>query len=361
MAHVQKRGNGKYRARYRGPDHKERSKTFRRKIDAENFLAAIVASKSRGDWTDPALARITVGEWAEQWFGSRTNLKPKTIATYRSLLDSQVLPVWAKVPLADVQHLNVAEWVTKMMNDGLSASRTRQAYNVLTAMLAGAVLDRRLPRNAARGVALPRLPKCTVVACTHEQVQRLAAVAGAVDGLMILLLAYCGLRWGEAAGLRCRRVDLVRGRLEVAESLSDVNGTLVFGPPKSHETRYVPIPKFLCDALAIHIANLRDDDLVFTAPRGGPLRYRAWRRRTFDPARHAVGLPRLLPHHLRHTCASLLIAGGAHPKHIQTMLGHASITTTLDRYGHLYGDELDQLAAGLDLASAHARGLAAAC
>ena len=89
---------------------------------------------------------------------------------------------------------------------------------------------------------------------------------------------------------------------------------------------------------------MRTEDLVFTAAMGGPIRWSGFRRRTWQPATEAVGFNGLRFHDLRHTHAALLIAAGEHPKVIQGRLGHASIGTTLDAYGHLF-DGLDEAAA----------------
>jgi integrase len=126
----------------------------------------------------------------------------------------------------------------------------------------------------------------------------------------------------------------------------------LFGTPKTHQTRSVPVPEFLCDSLAEHVAGLDADALVFPAPRGGVLRVGNFRRRVFDAAARAVGLDGLVPHELRHTAASLAIASGATVKGVQAMLGHASATLTLDRYGHLFGDELDAVADRMRAAAA---------
>ena len=184
---------------------------------------------------------------------------------------------------------------------------------------------------------------------THGHVAELADAAGPYR-LLVLVLAYCGLRWGEAAALKVSRVDLMRGRLAIVEAVADVNGHMIFGSPKSHQHRSVPVPRFLRDDLAQHLAGKGQDDLVFTAPRGAVLRVNNFRRRHFDRAAADVGLEGLVPHELRHTAASLAIASGARLKGVQAMLGHASATLTLDRYGHLFGDELDAVAERLDAA-----------
>lgn len=238
-----------------------------------------------------------------------------------------------------------------MRAKGLSASRTRQAYHVLTSMLDAAVRDGRLARNAAAGVDLPRLPTPDRRYLTHAQLDDLAERCGPYR-LLVLVLGYTGLRWGQAAALRVRRVDLMRVRIEVAESVTDVNGRMIFGSPKSHARRWVPVPRFLRDDLAVQLADRGPEDLVFPSGARTPLRVQSFRRWHFDRAAVAAGLAGLVPHELRHTAASLAIASGASIKGVQSMLGHASAAMTLDRYGHLFGDELDAVADRLDAARA---------
>jgi integrase len=194
---------------------------------------------------------------------------------------------------------------------------------------------------------------------TAGQVEQLAAAT--VDGrLAVLVLAYCGLRWSELAALRVGRLDLMRRRVIVGEAMTEVNGgRLVWGTPKSHESRSVPIPRILIDDLAIHVADKGRDDLVFTTPNGAPLRNRNARRDWFDAAASSIGEPGLTPHELRHTAASLAVGAGANVKAVQRMLGHASAALTLDRYADLFDDDLDAVADRLDVVARAARGLLA--
>jgi integrase len=186
---------------------------------------------------------------------------------------------------------------------------------------------------------------------SHAQVADLARAAGP-HGLIVLVLAYTGLRWGELAALRVKRVDLERRRLVVAESMTEVNGKAVFGTPKTHHRRSVPVPRFLVDPLRDRITGRHHDDLVFTSPEGGVLRNNNFRRRMFDRAARAVGLAGLTPHELRYTAAGLAVAEGANVKAVQRMLGHASAAMTLDVYADLFEDDLDQVADRLDRAAA---------
>lgn len=354
MGNIQKRENGRWRARYRDPFGKEHARHFARRLDAERWLASVENAKHRGEWIDPALSRITVGEWGQRWLDAQVHLKPATRNRYSNLLRVQVLPHWQNLRLAEVTHADVVAWVAGLQAEGYSASTIRQAHRVFSLMLALAVRDRRLTHNPAEGVRLPRMNRKEPVFLTHAQVDQLAAACTGYE-LFVRVLAYTGLRWGEATALEVRRVDLMRRRLEVVRSAVELGKEITYGLPKTHQRRWVPLPRSQVDQLAEHIAGKQPNELVFTSPRGTPLRNHNFRARVFGPAAAAIGVPDLTPHDLRHTAASLAVQAGANVKAVQRMLGHASAAMTLDVYAGLFGDDLDAVADRLDEAASQAR------
>ena len=358
MASIEKRqrtagGKITWRAMYRTPDGKQRSKTFDRKVDATRFLTSIESAKLGGSYLDPSRSVITIGDLAHGWLRGKVNLKPSTWERYAVIVRVQIDPHWAAVRLADVQHSAVQMWVGEL-SETLSAASVQKAHRVLSLILASAVRDGRLSRNPAADVSLPRVVRREHLYLTHEQVADLADASGDYR-LAVLFLAYTGVRFGELAALHVGRLDLMHGRATIAESVTEVSKRgLVWGTPKGHERRDVPIPRFLVEELAHHVAGRTADALVFPAPQGGTLRVRNFRRAALDPAAHAIGVPELHPHALRHTAASLAIASGADVKVVQQMLGHRSATMTLDLYGHLFGDRLNVVADAMDAARAAA-------
>jgi integrase len=354
MGNIQKRPSGQWRARYRDPFGKEHARHFRRRLDAERWLASVENAKHRGEWIDPALSRITVGDWAEKWLAAQVQLKPLTLERYRNIVRVQILPHWERLRLAEVTHADVVAWVASLQADGYAAATIRQTHRVLSLMLNLAVRDRRLSYNPAEGVRLPRVSRKEPVFLSHEQVDRLAAACGDYE-LFIRLLAYTGLRWGEATALQVQRVDLMRRRLEVVRNAIDLGREITYGTPKTHQHRSVPITRSLVDQLATHMAGSSPEDLVFTSSRGAPLRNHNFRSRVFSPAAVAIGVPQMTPHDLRHTAASLAVQAGANVKAVQRMLGHASAAMTLDVYAGLFADDLDAVADRLDEAAARAR------
>ena len=201
------------------------------------FLGAVEGDKARGAWVDPRLSRITLEDWADRWVRTTVHLKPKTQAGYDSLLRSHVLPAFGRTPLGRIRQVDVREWVSRLSQRGLSPSRTRQAYQVLSALLKAAVESGLLARTPCVGVKLPRLTRREMRFLAADQVTELARVVGAPYDTLIYSLAYGGLRWGEAAALRRGRCQLMRSRLEVVESLAEVDGRLYFGPTKTYQRR----------------------------------------------------------------------------------------------------------------------------
>ena len=347
MPSIEKRvrdGVVSWQARYRDPDGVQRKRAFRRRVDAERYLTSVSHDLLAGSYLDPRAGSIMFEAWSSQWVNSLGHLKETTRERYEGLLRRHVLPKWGRRPLSSIRHADVAAWVSGMSDAGHGAGTVRQAYRVLSLVLEVAVRDGRLHRNPALKAALPRMRRTTPRFLSPEEVVQLVRAAGP-DGLSIGLLALTGLRFGELAALRVGRIDLARRRLTVSESVTEVAGRLVFSSPKTHQTRTVPIPSSVVPALAAACVGRDSDQLLLTAPRGGPVR----RRRVFDPACERAGIAGLTPHDLRHTAASLAVSAGANVKAVQRMLGHASAAMTLDVYAALFDADLDAVADGLDL------------
>ena len=373
-------GKGKrWLARYVDERGREHTKSFTRKADAQAWLDAETTAHVTGTWVDRKLSAETFGELAERWFATKATRAPKTVAGYRSLLDILVLPRWADVALRDVEFIDLQEWVTglsvngsaRFEGQGLSASRVIQAHQVVSQVLRYAVRTKRLASNPADDIELPAKSEVPQDYLSHEQLQRLAVGCGRFR-TFVLVLGYCGLRFGEAAALRAGDVDVAARRIRVRRSVTAVTGSgLVEGDTKNHTARTVPVPKLLAPLLATEVAGKNGEALVFQSRHGGylPLGELRW---VFDSA--VAGLraaaaaaradevqangvavtpefPVITPHSLRHTCASLAISAGANIKVLQTLLGHKTATLTLDRYGHLFPDDLGRVADALDTAA----------
>lgn len=209
--------NGRrYRVRYRDPDRRSKEKYgFVRRKDAEDYLASITVASNRGDYVDPQSARFTISELGARWIDNQTHLKPSAFRAIESSWRVHVQPVWGARRIGDILHSDVQTWITKLAaGDGKQKSATvvLRAYGVLAGILDVAVRDRRIASNAARGVKLPRRTKKKRVYLTPTQVELLARNAGR-HGTLVHVLAYTGVRWGEAVGLRVASIDTVRCRI----------------------------------------------------------------------------------------------------------------------------------------------------
>jgi integrase len=353
MAHIRKKGPGQWQVRYRDPSNRERARTFRRKVDAEDFLVTVEADKLRGTWTDPRLGKITVSEWRPTWEASRVHLRPSTRVGTESLLRNHVLPYFGDRRLDSVVPTDIQGFVAHLEEKGLSPSTIRLAYLVVAGLFSSALDSDLIARTPCRGIKLPQRSQAEMRFLNAEQVAQVADAIDAPYRALVLTAAYTGCRFGELAGLRIHRLDLLRRSLTVAETLTDIRGHVALAPPKTAAARrQVALPRFLADQLSRHLAQWPPsaDGFVFTSSEGGPMRRTNFRTRNWLPAvRSSVGEP-LRFHDLRHTHAAILIAQGEHPKVIQLRLGHSSIQVTLDTYGHLF-EGLDEAAAErLDLA-----------
>ena len=262
-----------------------------------------------------------------------------------------MLPTFGEARLADLDALAVREWLAGLVGAGLSAKRARKAHQVLAKVLDSAVDGGLLARNVAAGMKLPKMQRREMGFLTAVQVEALAEAIDPRYSTLIRFAAYSGLRPCELAALRVGRLDLLRGTVRVVEAAPEVAGRLEWGGVKTHEARTVRLPRSVAEEVGAYLAvrPRSPEDLVFTAPMGGPLRQSKLVPGYFKPATRAAGLPATLRFYdLRHTCASLLIREGASVKAVQAQLGHATASITLDTYGHLFPDELDQLAARLE-------------
>lgn len=360
---VSKRADtGRWRARYRGPDGRQRSRDFDTKAEGQRWASEQQRRVRRNEWTDPDAGRATVSDMYPVWMATLT-LKPKTRETYEHLWLRIVEPRWGNVRLTAITPTDARAWVASMTGargNPAGASTKRQAFHVLSGILDAAVLERRLLTNPAReGVVgranfLPRAVRSERKRfLTPSEVERLAEETGP-HRVLILVMAYTGMRWGEVTALRVRDVDLLRMRAHVERNASWLATGLQYVAPKTHQSRAVPLPPFLREDLQELLAGKAVDDLLFTTINGRPLDPSNFRTQVLAAASRRAGLERVTAHDLRHTAASIAIQSGADVKVVQRMLGHASAAMTLDVYADLFEDRLGEVAEAMSEARARA-------
>lgn len=336
-------GVGKrWRARYVNAEGDERAQIFATKPQAVEWLDKVAGDIASGRYVDPQRQVITFGEVAKAW-----KVNPSWTATTRernlSVLRMHVLPRWGDLRLSAVKHEDLQIWVNELVASGLSSGSVRKIVGVARGVLQMAMRNGRVSMNPADHLQLPRQKVARRRYLTVGQVDRLAQEAGSHE-VIVLVLAYCGLRIGELSALRVGNVDRVRRRFMVEASVTEVNGELVWSDPKDHQRRSVPWPRFLDDEIDALIVGRDAADLLFPSPRGDVLRVRNMRRSWFDRAARDAGVSGLTPHELRHTAASIAVSAGASVLAVQRMLGHDKPSTTLNVYSDLFDHDLDDLA-----------------
>lgn len=352
---VRRLPSGRVQARYTGPDGVTHTAptTFSTKGDAEAWLAIQRAAITLGKWKPASRERqesqTTFADYAETWLRDR-ELKPRTRAHYRQLLDRQLLPRFGTLRPASITPEAVRDWHART---GVGTPTLRaHCYSLLRAILTTAVQDGLLPANPChiRGAGNAKTVHKIRPASVDELEELVAAMPERYQ-VMTLLAAWCGLRFGELTELRRKDVDLGGGVLRVRRAVSRVDGENVIGVPKSDAgVRDVAIPPHLLPALRDHlhynVARPRDA-LLFPAA-GDASRHLAPASlyKVFYRARAQAGRPDLRWHDLRHTGAVLAAQTGATLAELMGRLGHSTPQAAL-RYQHVAGGRDAEIAAAL--------------
>lgn len=329
----------------------QRSRNFNTAADAKAFLNAVMTKLARGEPTTYSGNSTTLDEWFQAWM--QRPLRPSTASRDRSVMERWWLPALGDTPLSEIKRLHIQGVVDSM--DALSPVTVRTHYGVMRACMAAAVDEDMIGRTPCRAISLPQQDndKAEIRFLEPDELDRLADAIGEHRAL-IYVAGVCGLRWSECVGLQVKHVNLLTKKLSVERTLTEVAGVFSVGPPKTKAgRRTLTLPTFVVDALAQHLqakhlTGVNSEELIFSSPSDEPLRRSNFRRRVFDPAVHLAQLDGLTFHGLRHTAAGLMIAGGYTPAIIQKRLGHASIRTTYDVYGHLLPSADATVAAGLE-------------
>lgn len=338
-----------YRVRYRTPDHRQTDKRgFKTKRDAEAFANTVEVKKLTGEFIPETAGRITVAELVPDWL---TRKEQATAQSNYRMIESawrvHVKPKWGHWQVSRITVPDVEAWVAQLVRDGRGTTTVLRAHGVLSGVLQDAVKAKRLAVNPARGIdGLPRKTARRHVYLSAEDVHRLAAEAGHHRAL-VYVLAFCGLRWGEAIALRVHDVEFLKRRLVVSENAVQLGVDHAVGQTKGRKVRSVPVPSFVLDEVSPLCAGKAPVDLVFPGADGKYLPRPKSTRGWFSGAVSRAKVQKITPHDLRHTAASLAVSAGVNVLALQRMLGHQSAKVTLDTYADLFDDDLDAVAVTL--------------
>jgi len=324
--------------------------TFETKLDASAWLNAQVSLVAAGAWIAPQRVEraSTLRVYADSWLETR-DLRPRTRAQYRWLLDDYLLPGLGGLRVDTITPPVVRQW-----HAGVAPGRptTRaQAYGLLRTILKTAVSDGLLPTNPAQidGAGSTKRASTTKVA-TPTELDALAAALPPRYRVGVLLSSWCALRFGELAELRRGDIDVEARTITVARAVVRVNGAPVIGPPKTDAgVRVVTMPARVAAAVADHLERFVPDDadaLVFPARQGGHLSPTALYK-VFYPARDAIGRPDLRWHDLRHSGLTLAAQTGATIADLMERAGHTTPGAAM-RYQHSAAERQRAIADALD-------------
>jgi integrase len=342
----ERRGRGKrWLAVWIAPDGREQTKAFARKGEADHHGTAMEADRLRGAYIDPRKGTMTVREYAEtKWLPAQHHHARNTSKTYRAHLANQIFPLIGDRRIGTVTRTDIKSLVAALRalsGEPLAPGTVRTVFAVLRAMFAAAVDDEIIAVNPCTRVPLPKVRKTAV------EPMAAAAVLAIMDAMpprfrvAVTLGAGAGLREGEAFGLTVPRADFLRRRLHVRQQVQHGQ----HAPLKSDKSeRTVPADDWVLNTISAHLAagyGPGPGNVIMTSIAGKMVPSStftdAWRR-----AVKSAGAPKGTRFHdLRHFYASTLIAANLNPKVIQARLGHATISETMDTYGHLFPDSED--------------------
>lgn len=346
MAYLRKLPSGKWQATIRLPSGKKTSRTDPLKKVVQAWARDEEARIARGEWRDARAGRINYEEWRDRFLEARV-VEPETARRDRGVIANHLNPAWEGWRLPAISRIEVQGWVKRMQADDIGPHAIRHAYNLLSTMLGAAVDEGLIVESPCRRIDLPATPLKLPEWLTHEQVEAICEQLPPQHRAAAWLMAWCGLRWGEAAGLKVGGVNFLRRRVLVHGVLTQ-HGRFKEYPKTSKSRREISAPPHVLDLLAPLAVSKGPDDLLFLTerPYRGELRPWSganWRVRWYEAIEKAraahpeLGIPAYSPHSLRHSAASWLVQDGVPLYDVQRLLGHESPSITA-RYSHLTPD-----------------------
>lgn len=351
MGYVQEYGQGKFRGRKK-VDGKLVSQSFTNRAEAYAWADAEVAPVVVAAPRVAATGGMTLRQFYDNGGHVVAHLRPKTQYWQQGLIGKHLLPAFGEMPLTEITHEDMQRWILNEVAPGRAPQTVKHVAKLSSLVMGSAVKAGRLTVNPAAKLITPLHEPDEMMFLNPDQVVALAEAINPDYRAYVYLAAYSGLRIGEMMALKWSRVDLFVGKVDVIQTVTDINGKLSLGPPKTRASRRtVSIPRSVVRIVSDHrnaIAGRTDDDWVFPSRDGGITNPSNFRKRVWHPATEAIGLKGFRPHDLRHTAVALWIAAGGTPKEIATRAGHTSVSFCLDRYGHLFPVADERLAGKLD-------------
>jgi integrase len=315
--------------------------SFKTKRNAETAVRRAEAEVAAGTFGKREARSPTFNEFFERWIASKHNLRESTLVSYKHTFKNHILPTFGDMRLDEIGPLDVQAWIDDLAESDLTPGTVAKCFRYFRAAMKQAEAWEMIDRAPTVKINLPRSDSEEMTFLEYGEISRLLDAAEEPTRTLFAVLAYSGLRLGEALALRWRDIDLEVGRIRVARSWGYLGG---FTEPKTRTSkRNVPLLPVLEKVLTEYRERNQasgPDDLLFTFDGKKPLDP-ANVRKKFLKALGEVGLGHCTIHSLRHSYASLMLSCGTSVKALQVALGHASATMTLDTYSHLLETDMD--------------------
>ncbi len=329
---------------------RNRSRSFDRKGDAQAFDANAKRKSQLGEPIPTRSGGGTLEEDFPHWLANRHSLAPRTKKLYEELFEVHLVEQLGYVPTAQIDAERIEEWQAARIASGAGAERVIKAAKLLSQFYNYAVKRGKAPRNPVDGLETPARERQAIVPASPERVEAirtyLLTEERMGDATLVSLMAYGGLRMGEALALQWP--DLSQGyRLWISHSLED-DGSM--RQTKTGKDRLVELPESAAEDLLAWRRETGPLGLVFPRAKDGngwtKVDRNNWRRRYFAPAAKAAGWP-YPPKNLRHSAASLMIAAGMRPTEVAERLGH-TLAVSVNVYQRLMREFEGQPARPMD-------------
>lgn len=352
----------KYYISYRAHRKQKWEPVGKSKREAEGVLAEKMASLKNGTYREES--KLSFKEYAQRWLKDyvSTRVKPRTMESYDQLLEKHLLPVFGEKKLSAINTADIQSFAAECLrgNKKLSPRTTNYLITVIKMIFRHACQRRVIRDNPSELISKVREERKEMDHLSSEHAKLLLEHSEEPYRTLFLTAVFTGMRRGEILALQWGDIDRRSNLIHVRRSLywhhkkGDLVGQIkwAFTSPKTQgSTRAIVLSPKLKEALEIHQKHspVSPHDLVFCTRKGTPLDPDNMVKKQFHPALTRAKLRRVRFHDLRHTYVALLIALGAHAKVIQSQLGHSSIQTTMDQYGHLLpqthfglGEKLDE-------------------
>jgi integrase len=364
---ISRRKDGLYMARYTiqtATGAKRKAVYGKTRKEAAEKLTKALADRDMGLVFEGENRTLAV--FLDSWLDGtvKGSVKATTYESYERLIRCHIKPELGLRKLKTLAPDHVQALYQRKLDSGLAPGTVRQIHSVLSRALDQAVKWGTVPRNVCKATTPPKPIAEEIKPLDAEQARQLLRTArGERFEALYVLAVTAGLRIGELLAIRWQDVDLEASgaTLRVRRTKSTAKSGPVFTTPKNGKGRSIKLTLLAVEALKAHRAAQnaerlkagslwQDNGLIFCTHGGRPLDSHHVARTSFKPLLERAGLPDIRFHDLRHTCATLLLSRGHHPKLVQELLGHASVALTLDRYSHVLPGMGDQTAAAMEAA-----------